>query len=84
VEVTKIKEVSVSASVGGKIQIVQYQYTSDYHYSMSQKYDVDGMTEAEAEEFRLEKIKELRESLESVGQEELDKLMELRDELKEA
>jgi hypothetical protein len=77
-----VKEVSVSASIGGKIQIVQYQYTADYHYSNSQKYEVD-MTEEEATQFRAEKTRELREELEPIAQDEVDALTALRDKLRE-
>jgi rubrerythrin len=37
------------------------------------------MSEQEAEKFRIEKCKELRKTLEPVAQEEVDHLIELRD-----
>lgn len=79
----ELKEISVQCSVGGKMQIVKYQFSADYHYSMSQKYDVEGMTEIEAAEFREEAIKQLRGHLEEVGQAEIDELTELRKQLSE-
>jgi hypothetical protein len=78
-----VKEVSVSASSGAKIQIVQYQYHADYHLSFSEKYDLEGYSEGEAETFRLEKLKALQEQLEPVNQEAIDELVELRDKLRE-
>jgi hypothetical protein len=79
-----LKEVSVQSSVGGKVQIVQYQYSQDFHFSMSQKYEVEGLDDpAEQDKFRQEKIKELRYQLEGIAQKEVDKLIELRDELRE-
>jgi hypothetical protein len=77
----ELKEISVQSSVGGKMQIVKYQFHADYHFSMSQKYDVEGMTELEAAEFRDEAIKQLRGHLEEVGQNEIDELTELRKKL---
>ena len=79
----ELKEISVQASVGGKVQIVKYQYSADYHYSMSQKYDVEGMNELEAAEFRDEAIKQLRGHLEDVGQAEIDALLDQRKRLNE-
>lgn len=78
-----LKEISVSSSVGGKVQVVQYQFSSDFHYSMSQKYEVEGLDDpADQDKFREEKIKELRYQLEGIAQEEVDKLIELREELR--
>ncbi len=80
-----LKEISVSTSVGGKVQIVQYQNSQDYHYSVSQKWEVEGLdSEEDAYEFREDRIKELRDHLEEVAQREMDALIELRDELRSA
>ena len=32
-EQPKCTEITVSSSVGGKVQIVKYEFTSDFHYS---------------------------------------------------
>ena len=79
----KVVEVSVSASAGAKIQIVQYQYHADFHHSFSQKYELEGYTEAEAEQFRVDKLKELQTQLEPVTQDAIDELTELRDRLRD-
>jgi hypothetical protein len=80
-----LKEISVSTSVGGKVQIVQYQNSQDYHYSISQKWDVEGIeSEEDAWDFRQEKISELRDHLEEVAQREMDGLIKQRDELRDA
>ncbi len=79
----KLKEITVSASTGAKVQVVQYQYSEDVHFSMSQKYDVQGMDDpAEQEAFRAEKIKELKYQLDGLAQEEVDRLTLMRDELR--
>ena len=80
-----LKEITVSTSVGGKVQIVQYQNTQDYNYSVTQKWEVEGIkTEEDAWDFRQEKITELREHLEEVAQKEMDSLIEQRDALRNA
>lgn len=79
-----LKEINVSSSVGGKVQVVQYQYSQDFHFSMSQKYEVEGLDDpADQDKFRAEKIKELRYQLEGIAQEEVDKLVELREKIRE-
>ena len=51
-----LKEISVSTSVGGKVQIVQYQNSQDYHYSVSQKWEVEGIdSDEDAWDFRQER-----------------------------
>lgn len=73
-------EASVSASVGGKVQIVKFEYTADFHYSYSRKYSVpEGWTEQDVNDFQKAKIAELREELESVAQSEMDELVSQRD-----
>jgi hypothetical protein len=76
----KVKEVTVSSSIGGKIQIVQFQFTSDFHYSITKKYDVD-MTDGEADDFWRERLGELTEELTAPEQQRIDELQTLRDEL---
>lgn len=76
----RVKEITVSSSLGGKIQIVQFQFTSDFHYSVTKKYAVD-MTDGEADEFWKERLGELNDELATPEQERIDELMRLRDEL---
>lgn len=75
-----VKELTVSTSVGGKVQIVQYQNSQDYHYSISQKWDVQGIeSDEDLWDLRQEKIEELRGHLEEVAQREMDDLIAQRD-----
>lgn len=80
----KCKEVLVSASVGGKVEIVKYEYYNDYHFSISRTYDVpEEWTEPEVDEFQRDKIAELRAGiLEGISQDEVDMLMDQREGLK--
>jgi hypothetical protein len=79
----KVIEVSVSASAGAKIQIVQYQYHADFHHSFSEKYALEGYTDDEAEQFRVDKLRNLKTELEPINQEAIDELTELRDRLRD-
>lgn len=73
-------EVTVSSSVGGKVQIVKFEYTADFHYSMSRKYSVpEGWTEQDVRDFQQDKTIELRENLEGIAQAEMDELIQQRD-----
>lgn len=76
----RVKKVSVSVSPNGKLQIVQFQYSAGYHYSVSKEYEVD-MTDGEADDFWQERLGELQESMGEIEQKKVDELMELRDEL---
>jgi hypothetical protein len=76
----RVKAVKVSSSIGGKIQIVQFQFTSDFHYSVTKEYEVD-MTDSEADDFWKERLGELKEELSAPEQERIDELQTLRDEL---
>lgn len=73
-------EVSVSASVGGKVQIVKFEYTADFHYSMSRKYSVpEEWNDKEVKDFQQDKTIDLRSNLEGIAQAELDELIKQRD-----
>jgi len=73
-------EVSVSASVGGKVQIVKFEYTADFHYSMSRKYSVpEEWSDKEVKDFQQDKTIDLRSNLEGIAQAELDELIKQRD-----
>lgn len=80
----KAKEITVSYSLGAKIQVVKFEYQGDFHSSMSRTYDISDLTtEDEVEQFQLEKIKEIREQLRPIAQKGVDGYMELRDRLEE-
>lgn len=77
----ELKEIVVSASLGGKVQVVKYEYSEDYGFSMTQRYSVEDMSEAEAKKFRQEKLEDLTGHLSAACQKELDRLIKQRDEL---
>lgn len=73
-------EVSISASVGGKVQIVKYEYDENYFISMTQKWSVpEDWNEEEVEVFRKYEFSKLRSQVQELGQVEVDALMQMRD-----
>lgn len=73
-------EVAVSASVGGKVQIVKYEYDENYFISMTQRWSVpEDWTEEELAVFRKYQYSKLREQVQELGQTEVDALMASRD-----
>ena len=45
-------EVSVSSSVGGKVQIIKFEYSEDYHFSQTEKWSVpEDWTEEQVAEY---------------------------------
>jgi hypothetical protein len=75
-------EASVSTSVGGKVQIVKFEFSQDYFISFGGRWDIpEDWTEEQVDEFRRDKYESLRKELEAFAQEEVDGLMEQRDEL---
>jgi len=73
-------EVSVSASVGGKVQIVKFEYSADFHYSMSRKFTVpEDWDEKEIKNFQTDRTLALREDLENIAQAEMNELIKQRD-----
>ncbi len=75
------KETTVSISYGGKVQLVKFELSSDYRAHIGGTWDVEGMTDAEVEAFRYEKLLELKSELEPVIQAELDDLFQQKQEL---
>ena len=46
-------EISVSSSVGGKVQIIKFEYSEDYHFSQTEKWSVpEDWTDEQVAEFR--------------------------------
>lgn len=73
-------EASASVSVGGKIQVVKYEYTADYFFNFSRKYEIpEGWTEQDIADFQQNKAIELREQIEPLAQTEMDELIAQRD-----
>lgn len=74
-------EVVCSSSVGGKVQIVKYEFQSDFHFSMTRKYDVpETWTEDDIKDFQNDKVIELRGHIEEIAEAEMESLMEQRKE----
>ena len=78
----KCIEASASVSVGGKIQIVKFEYSQDYHFSINRKYEVpEDWSEKDVDKFQLGKCAELRAEVEKLADAELTSLIQQRDEL---
>lgn len=78
----KCIEASASVSVGGRIQIVKFEYSQDFHFSFNRRYEIpDDWTEEDVKRFQLDKSAELRAEIETMAEAELAELMAQRDEL---
>jgi hypothetical protein len=78
----KCIEASASVSVGGRVQIVKFEYSQDFHYSQNRKYEIpEDWTEEDVKRFQADKSAELRADLEKLAEAELIELMNQRDEL---
>lgn len=72
--------INIEVEVGGKVQIVKFEYTADYKYSIGRTYSIpEGWTEQDVKDFQQDKAIELRENLEGVTQGEMDELIKQRD-----
>jgi len=75
-------EITVSSSTGGKVQIVKFEYSEDYHFSQSEKWSVpDGWSEDQIEDFKQLIQVRLDNTLSSLAQNKVNQLIEQRDEL---
>lgn len=71
----KLKEISISAASGGKVAIIKYDLSMDYHISCSRSYDIpEDWTNEQAEEFQLEMLNKTRDVVDSRAQVEFDDL----------
>jgi ribosomal protein S7 len=77
----KPKEMTCSVTVGGKVQLVKFELSSDYSVTLGGTWTVDGLDEREVEALRHETLLKLREELEPVAQAELDDLFEQKKDL---
>lgn len=76
----KCVEITATVSLSGKVQIVRYENDQGYFFSLGGKWMVpEDWTDEQVEQFRLEKLAELRVELEAPAQDEIDNMMELRD-----
>lgn len=74
-------EIVCSSSVGGKVQIVKFEYTADYHFSMTRKYSVpEGWAEDDVRDFQVDRTIQLRGQLEEIADAEMAELLKQRDE----
>ena len=70
-------EITVSSSVGGKVQIIKFEYSEDYHFSQSEKWSIPEDWSAEqVAEFRKEKQSVLDADLQAQAQIRVDELIE--------
>lgn len=67
-------EVSASFSSGGKVSIEKYDWSSDWHTSMSRRYEIpEGWSEEEIEAFQYAKWQELYDVVDAISDEEAEK-----------
>ena len=70
-------EVTISSSVGGKVQIIKFEYSEDYHFSQSEKWSVpEDWTAEQVAELRKEKQARLDADLQELAQARVDQLIE--------
>jgi len=70
-------EVSVSSSVGGKVQIIKFEYSEDYHFSQTEKWSVpEDWTEEQVAEFRKTLQTKLDTDLQEQAQVRVNELIE--------
>lgn len=76
----KLEQVGFTASVGGKVQIIQYKLSSDYFVSASRTYSIpEDWDNSQAEDFQVEQMLRLRDLVDSAGQAEFEALHEQSD-----
>ena len=70
-------EITVSSSVGGKVQIIKFEYTEDFHFSQSEKWSIPEDWDAkQVAAFRKEKQDALDADLQAQAQTRVDELIE--------
>jgi len=70
-------EITVSSSVGGKVQIIKFEYSEDYHFSQSEKWSIpEDWSDEQVAEFRSGKQKALDADLQKLAQARVDELIE--------
>lgn len=70
-------EVSVSSSVGGKVQIIKFEYSEDYHFSQTEKWSIpEDWTEEQVAEFRKTLQTKLDTDLQEQAQVRVNELIE--------
>ena len=70
-------EISVSSSVGGKVQIIKFEYSEDYHFSQTEKWSVpEDWTDEQVAEFRKTVQAKLDADLQEQAQVRVNELIE--------
>lgn len=70
-------EITVSSSVGGKVQIIKFEYSEDYHFSQSEKWSIpEDWSDEQVAEFRFGKQEALDADLQKLAQARVDELIE--------
>jgi hypothetical protein len=70
-------EITVSSSVGGKVQIIKFEYSEDYHFSQSEKWSIPEDWSAEqVAEYRAQVQDKLDADLQKQAQAKVDELIE--------
>lgn len=77
---TTVNEITVGYSLGGRVQIVKYEYSEEYAVSREQTY-TGSWTEEEAQAFYDEKYAEIYADVEAKATAEVKRLEEMRDSL---
>jgi hypothetical protein len=74
-------EIVCHSAVGGSVQIVKFEYTAKYNFSITRTYSIpDGWTEDDVDDFQQDKVIELRGKLEPIDEAEMAELLRQRDE----
>jgi hypothetical protein len=70
-------EITVSSSVGGKVQIIKFEYTEDYHFSQTEKWSVpEDWNVEQVAEYRAQVQAKLDSDIQQLAQARVDELIE--------
>ena len=73
----KPREITVSSSVGGKVQNIKFEYSEDDHFSQSEKWSIpEDWTAEQVAALRKEKQQQLDADLQELAQARVDQLIE--------
>lgn len=72
-----LKEININFSAGGKVSIIKYDISSDYHVSASRRYEIpESWTDDEIREFEAKVYEEVRLTVDERAQAEFDERFE--------
>jgi len=73
-------EIMVSSSTGGKVQIVKFEYSEDYHFSQSEKWSIpEDWDQSKIDDFKKLVQERLDSTLSGLAQFKVNELMDQRD-----